>query len=331
MKGKLPLLLSIILFLLIFFLRLNQGGFEAKLNLFSTQRAQLDERISRLLPSPQAQLLSGIILGNKTDLPADLKLNLRDTSTLHIVVVSGQNLTMLAGVTMFLLSGILHKRLAISLSFILIVFYTLLTGAQIPVLRAAVMAGLSLTAQFFGRQKEALWLLIVTAAMMLLINPKWLFDLSFQLSFLATFGVVVVAPMLNKLLEKRLPSLISQDLSVTTAAQIMVTPFIIQSFHQFSIVGIATNLMVGWIIPLIMILGMIMIFIDFISTTLALVIGFMTNLLLTYFTFIVGFFASLPFAWEYVGEKSWLFWVGYYFVLAGALLFFSKKASNRFD
>ncbi|MBI2600949.1 ComEC/Rec2 family competence protein [Candidatus Daviesbacteria bacterium] len=328
MKGKLPILLTLVLFCLIYILRLNQGGFEFELNVFSEQRHYLDEKISTLLPSPQAELLSGIILGNKKDLPTNLRLNLRDTSTLHIVVVSGQNLTLVSAVVMFLLCGVLHKRWAILVSAGVIIFYTLLTGAQVPVVRAAVMAILSLSAAAFGRQKESVWILFITAGMMLLVNPVWLFDLSFQLSFLATFGVLSVAPVINNALEKVFPKVVSQDLSITTAAQIMVSPLIIQVFHQFSIVGIVANLMVGWSIPFIMILGLIMILVSFLSAGFSSIIALFVSLLLSFFIKTVDFFASLPFAWEYIGEKSWVFWVGYYLILAGVMIAINKKAMS---
>lgn len=309
--SKLPLILAIILYLLIYFIRYQQGGWEVELDLFPQFRESLDQRISQLLPSPKSELLSGILLGNKKDLPYELRLNLRDTATLHIVVVSGQNLTLLAGLFLSL-SGLLKRKTAILISILAIIFYTLLTGAQIPVVRAAIMATLSFTAQFFGRQKESFWILVFTAGALLLINPKWIADLSFQLSFLATLGVIVIAPILERAL-KFLPNFLKQDLAITVGAQLMVMPIIIQNFHQLSWVGVFANLLISWTIPIIMILG-----------TLTLIFGaifaFLTNIFLTYFIYITQFFASLPFAWEYVGEKIWLVWVGYYLVLAGIML-----------
>ena len=325
--DKLPLILTIVLYILIYFLRLQQGGWEIELDLFPELREQFDKKISSLLPSPQAQLLSGIVLGEKSELPYQLQLALRDTSTLHIVVVSGQNLTMVAGFFLAL-SGLIKRRLAITLAFLAIVFYTLLTGADVPVLRAAVMVSLSFLAQIFGRQKDGIWVLSLTGALMLLVNPKWILELSFQLSFMATMGLVVVAPILLKYL--RYIPLLGQDLAVTLGAQAMVIPIIAQNFHQLSLVGIFTNVLVGWTVPFIMILGVILLGVSFISDFLAQVIAFGVEILLIYFTYIVSFFSSLPFAWEYVGEKFWIVWVGYYLVLSGVMLSLSygKKTNS---
>ena len=330
---KLPILLAILLYVLIYFLRLQQGGWEIKTEIFKTQRQALDQRISGLLPSPQAELLSGILLGQNKDLPAQTKLALRDTSTLHIVVASGQNLSMVAG--FFLgLSGLLKRKTAIFLSLAAALLYIFLTGFQVPILRAAIMFGLASLAQLFGRQKDSIWVLIITGGVMLWVNPKWILDLSFQLSFMATFGVVVIAPIFLKYL-KYMP-ILSQDLAVSLGAQLMVTPIIAQNFHQFSMVGLITNLLVLWTVSFIMILGTIMLILSFLSSILAQLTATFVSVLLTYFIYIVSFFSSLPFAWEYVGQQNWLVWIGYYLILAAVMLllnnakqsFSSSKAEN---
>lgn len=297
----------------------RQGGWDIKLDLFPQIRNSLDQRIGQLLPSPQAELLSGILLGQNKSLPGQLKLALRDTSTLHIVVASGQNLSLVAGFFLCL-AGLIKRRQAILFSLLAVSLYTLLTGMQVPILRAAVMFSLSSLAEVFGRQRSGGWVLGLTAGAMLLVNPLWISDLSFQLSFLATFGVIVVAPILLKFLDK-IPFL-GQDLAVTTGAQVMVMPVIIQNFHQLSIVGIFANLFVGWTVLFIMIFG-------FLAIIFGSVFSLITNVLLTYFIYVVKFFASLPFAWEYVGEQIWIVWIGYYLILAGILITLNKKLDVR--
>lgn len=310
MFTKLPIILSIVLYLLIFLVRYQQGGWDIKIDLFPQLRQGLDQRISQYLPSPQAELLSGILLGQNKNLPGGLKIALRDTSTLHIVVASGQNLSMVAGFFLSL-SGLIGRKKALVLGLLACIFYTFLSGMQLPILRAAIMFIFASLASFFGRARDGWWVLTVTAALMLLVNPEWITNLSFQLSFLATFGVIVVAPILLKGFNK-IP-IIGQDLAVTLAAQAMVTPVLAQNFHQISLVSLITNVLVLWTISFIMILGSLMIL-------LGSIFALMTNILLTYFIYIVRFFASLPFAWEYVGEQIWVVWVGYYMLLLGIML-----------
>lgn len=318
---KLPLTLGIIIYVLLYFFRLQQGGWDLKFELFKPQREALDRKISQFLPSPQAELLSGILIGQNKNLPGSLKLNLRDTSTLHIVVASGQNLSMVAG--FFLgMSGLIKRKNATFISLIAVVFYTLLTGLQVPILRAAIMFTLASLAEFFGRERDGWRVLVITAGLMLLVNPGWISDLSFQLSFLATFGVIVISPILLRWLSK-IP-VIGGDFAVTLAAQLMVTPVIAQNFHQLSLVSLVTNALVLWTIPFIMILGTVMIIVGSLSIFLGQFVSLAVNVLLTYFIYIVHFFASLPFAWEYVGEQLWIVWVGYYLVLAAIMLSLRK-------
>ena len=318
LQDKIPLLLSIVLYLLIYLVRLQQGGWEVELDLFPQIRVEYDKKITSLLPSPQAELLSGIVLGEKKDLPYGLRLALRDTSTLHMVVVSGQNLSLLAALIIGL-SGLITRRIAILTTLFVIGSYVIITGGQIPVLRAAVMAVIAYLAQVLGRPNDGLRALTAVAALFLLINPSWIGDLSFQLSFLATFGVVVVAPALASYL-KKLPFLLKESLSMTIGAQLMVLPVISQNFHQISLVSIPANLLTLWTIPYIMGWGTVMLLLTTISDVFGRLIAYGLNLILTYFVFTVQFFASLPFAWEYIGEQVWIVWVGYYMILAASLL-----------
>lgn len=311
--------------MLFFFIRYQQGGWDLKWEVFQGYRQVLDKQISKLLPSPEAELLSGILLGQNKNLPGQLKLALRDTSTLHIVVASGQNLSMMAGFFLAL-AGLINRRNALILSLLTAVFYMLLSGMQIPIIRAMIMFGLASLAQIFGRQTDGIWALVITAGLMLLINPAWISSLSFQLSFLATLGVVGAAPILLKYLQ--VMPIIGQDLAVALGAQLLVGPVIIQNFNQFSLVAVFTNLLVGWTIPFVMISGSIMLILNFLWAPLAQIVSLITSILLTYFIYIVELFASLPFAWEYVGEQVWVVWVGYYILLTGIMLLLNNAKTK---
>lgn len=308
-----------VLWLILFTLRVFQiGGIDLTykdpgVELFEPMRAELVRVVDRALPYPQSALLSGILLGSQERLPFYLKNELKVTSTIHMVVVSGQNLTILAGFVMNLAYFIGRKKAAV-LTMCVIVFYSLITGFQVPVVRAAIMAGFSFLAQLWGKERTGWWVLVLTAGLMLLYNPHWLFNISFQLSFLATCGVVVVAPVFLGYL-KKFPQILKQDLAVTLAAQSLVLPIIVYNFHQFSAVGVLANLLVLWTIPLIMVVGFISLGLGMVSMFLGQVIGLIPSVLLTYFIYIVNIFSKLPGASINVGDTSLVFWMGYYFIL----------------
>lgn len=315
------LIAGIIFWAVVFYVRIIQiGGIDPTYQEKGNQslqsvRTQLGRIFGQVLPYPQSALISGIVLGQQSNLPYRLKQDLKATSTIHIVVVSGQNLTILAGFVMSLATW-LGRRKTIVLTLLIILGYSLLTGLQIPVIRAGIMAVLVYSAQLLGKEGVSSWVLFLTAAFMLIINPNWLLSISFQLSFLATFGVVVVAPILIKLLEV-VPKLLKEDLAVTLAAQVMVTPIIAYNFNQLSLVGILVNCLILWTIPLVMVIGGLCLIVGWVSMGLGQVIGLVPGVLLTYFVYLVEFFARLPGAGVSVGETPWIMWFGYYLLLAG--------------
>lgn len=330
------ILLIIILGVILFFRIFQLGGLEKpqgqdpeleKISQhFTIFRENLDEKINSFLPQPQAALLSGILLGIKSDLEPEFKEALRRTSTIHIVVVSGQNLTLLIGMVIFL-APYFGRKNTIFLSLALILIYAVLTGLQIPVLRAAIMVSMVLLAQLLGRQSQTWFILILTALGMLIYSPDWLLSTSFQLSFSATIGVVILAPEIIKSMQF-MPDLLKQDFAVTLAAQLLTWPIIASNFHQVSLVGVVVNLFILWTISFVMLTGALAVLASFINVFLGNLFGLIPGVLLTYFVYIVSFFNQLPLASLYVPKLSIFFWIGYYFLIIGAFYFLKNKNSK---
>ena len=296
---------------------------DSSVNLFQGIRENLTQIIDQSLPSPQNALLSGILLGTQSDLPIFLKNDLKTTSTIHMVVVSGQNLSILAGFVMGMVTFLGRKK-TVCLTLFVIVFYSLLTGLGVPVLRAAIMAGFAYLAQILGKDRSGWWVLLVTAGLMLIYNPNWLLNISFQLSFLATFGVVVVSPILTQVL-KRVPEILKQDLATTISAQALVLPIIAFNFNQISLAGIFANILILWTIPLVMVSGIITLILGLISPILGQITGLFPAILLTYFVDIVNFFAKIPGASLNIEKTSIIIWIGYYFMLGAVIWILNKK------
>lgn len=316
-------LFLVVFWILLFSFRIIQiGGIdpifkEEGVQLFQPIRTSLSQTINNILPMPQSALLSGIILGNQSDLSFYFRKQLQVTSTIHIVVVSGQNLTILAGFVMSLVSFLGRKK-TIFLTLFVIVIYSLLTGFGVPVVRAAIMAGLSYTGKLLGREGTGWWILFITGGLMLLYQPNWLLNISFQLSFLATFGVIVVAPIFSETM-KKIPKLLREDLAVTLAAQLMVLPIIAYNFNQISVAGLLANSLVLWTVPVVMISGFTAMIIGLISQFLGQIIGLIPGILLTYFIYIVQLFSKMPGASVNIGQTGVMMWVGYYLILGAVI------------
>jgi competence protein ComEC len=287
-------------------------------SLFEDHQQYFSKIIESVTPYPQSSILTGMVLGNGKKIPHSISEAFRNTSTIHLLVVSGQNLSLLAGF-LLIFTSVLGRKKTVVMIFCVIIYYSLITGFQVPVIRAGIMASVAYGGILVGRMRHTWWTLLVTAGLMLLYNPNWIFSISFQLSFLATFGVVVISPYFG-LLMRRLPDMIRQDLAVSLAAQLVTFPIIAYNFGQVSLVGILSNCLILWTTPLIMISGLIMIAISMISPFLAQLIGLIPTTLISFIITIVSWCDAIPFASLTIDQTSQLLWIGYYLCFASLVI-----------
>ena len=215
--------------------------------------------LEKSLPEPMSSLAAGILLGIKGQMPKDFYTALVNTGTLHIVAASGYNVTIVAAVIMNVLNGLVGKTLGVAFGVIGIVVYVLIAGAGASVVRAGIMGSLTLVAFYFGRPTEAKRLLYIAAGIMLLLDPVMIFDIGFQLSFLATFGLLYLEPVIRNLKSKILKfsnpgvqGFLAEYLYPTLAASIATLPVILYQFGRASYISPLVNMMVLPVVPLIM-------------------------------------------------------------------------------
>ena len=209
--------------------------------------------IFALFPQPEAGLLSGILLGLDNDLPESVIQAYRDTGTAHIIAISGFNTTLIAGLFMAGFSRLFRRFPAFFLSAAAVALYAILVGGSPSVVRAAVMSALAMGGQLFGRKNSGLTALFFTAAVMCAGNPFLVKDVSFQLSFSATLGLVLFASplqeqaqsLLNRWFSEEkaghLISPLSEYFLFTLAAQATTLPVIAMQFNRFSISSFLAN------------------------------------------------------------------------------------------
>lgn len=225
---------------------------------FSLVRERISERIARAFPRPSSDLLTGILIGTNPGFSSELRDAFQRTGLAHIVAVSGSNLAL---VSIFLFRMMLMFKTARWASSLLVIGgligYTLLTGASSSTIRACVMAGLGLLAPLLGRVSVSVNAILIAAASMVAVTPSSLVDdLSFQLSFFATIGLVALSPHLERHFVW-VPSRFGMrtTLSQTLSAIALTTPFVLMTFHTVSLVAVLANIIVVPLIPLIMIGG----------------------------------------------------------------------------
>lgn len=270
--------------------------------------------INQALPEPHAALMSGILIGARRGIPQNLLDDFSRVGVTHIIAISGSNITIIAAALLAILSVAgLGRQLSFWLLSASILLFVIATGASASVVRAAIMAILVLLARRLGRASRAGNALVLAAFTMLVINPKILvFDLGFQLSFLATVGLVYLDPLITAYL-KNWPEVfgLKQALTATLAAIIMTTPLVLYQFGRLSLIAPLANLAIVPLVPLTMLAGFVTGIVGMVWPPLGQIGGYASWLLLEYIIRVAEFFSGLPLAsWE---------WGGFHWMLALAI------------
>ena len=267
--------------------------------------------IEQNLSSPQAELLSGVLFGSQDNLDYEWKKKMSLAGVRHITAVSGTHIILLSQILLWLGVALgLYRQRAAAVAIFLVWAYVFLVGWPASAIRAGVMASLLLTANILGRPNRARRTVILAGAVMLAVNPSLLrFSIGFQLSFLATLGLIYFAPLTQSWLAVKFKFLragnLSQLLAINFSAWLFTLPLSVYYFGYFSPVAIVSNFLVAPIIPLIMILGFLMLAAGLIYQPLAMIIAWPLNLLLSYFLQVIDWFSPAVLAnWQLCFSKG---------------------------
>lgn len=274
--------------------------------LFSLKH-QLLGNIYRYVPEPGAGLLAGVLFGQKSALGGEITDQFRRVGLMHIVVLSGYNVSIV--ILLFMrLFGFLPKALRALLATLSIVAFALLVGAGPTVVRASIMALFIVLAELVNRPYDIRRALLIAGGVMVLWNPYLLyFDISFQLSFLATYGLIVFAPYLEEKLNF-LPTVfaIRESAVATISAQIMVLPLLLYAIGEFSLISPVVNVLVLFAVPWSMGVGFLVSLAAIFSPLLASLLSVIVSFLLDYQLWIVSVFSKIPFATIQIPKFSWI-------------------------
>ena len=209
--------------------------------------------IDRALPEPQAALLLGVVFGYRAALPRPLEQQMIASGLIHIVVISGLKVSLLARIVQQAI-GRMAPRAAPLIAAGAMVVYALLAGASAAALRAAAMGVLVVIAGRLRRDSHVFVSLAVTGAIMLGLKPDLAHDVSFQLSFAGTAGIAAMTDGIAARLAW-MPAIVRDPFAATMAAEAATWPLMLANFHQLSVVAPAANALVLPLLPAIMVLG----------------------------------------------------------------------------
>lgn len=272
-------------------------GYALVAGLLAAKQAFMAELELRL-PQPQVGLAEGLLLGVKRALGEDYEAAFRETGIMHIVVLSGYNIMLVVAFFMFVLANVFPYRVRLIVGIVGIACFALLVGLSATVVRASAMATLLLLVRFGGLTHHILRALFFAGAVMLLVNPLLLFyDIGFQLSFMATFALIVVAPRIEAWFAWAPDFASVREFFVATATtQLFVTPLVLYHIGQTSVVAILVNVLVLPIVPATMLLTFTTGMVSFVLPFLAAPVAWLAHLSLSYILNIAHIFAQLPFA-----------------------------------
>ncbi len=314
----------------------NKGNF-IKSSLLSF-KGKIITVFEKILPEEQAAFLSGITLGERAEFSKEFKDQMSKSGTTHLVALSGYNISVLVLVVFGAFSFLFSRKICFWFTLAVIAGFVLMTGAEASVVRAAIMGGIILLATQVNRLYSFRNIIAVTAFAMVLINPKVLmFDVGFQLSFMALLGLVYFSPAVkNKFKIGNENGIFSwkENLLATVSAQVFVAPFLISYFGNFSLLSLLANILILCTIPLAMSLGFIAGAIGLLSVNVALVFGWLVNIIVSYEIAVIKIFGKMDFL--RINSLSGFLIIAYYALVIGFIFYveyypsiINKKLENH--
>lgn len=303
--------------------------------LFATLFAMKDvfeAQLNKLYPEPMASFEAGLLTGSRKGIPEDLMIDFNLTGLTHIIAISGYNISLIIVLISSLFKNFSRKA-KIPIIIIFIILFTFFVGASAAVVRASIMGIIAVLALWFGRQSQIMNALLLSAFIMTLWKPQTLlYDVGFQLSFLATLGLIVTGNRIQEFFSFVPETLgLQESFAMTFSAQVFALPVILFNFKRLSIISPIANIAIVAFIPIAMLFGFVSVILSFIYFPLGFIFSFPAWLVLKISVVITHLLASLPFASIEIEWFSVVYLVGYYVLFIIVYLFRTPKFSKYFS
>ena len=281
--------------------------------------------IESILSYDAGAFLKGILFGDTSSFSEDFKEAMKTSGTTHVVALSGYNITILAGALLAVFLLFLSPRVSFVLATSSIFGFVIMTGASPSAVRAGIMGALLLFGKQFGGGKDLKNIILFAALCMICINPYvLLFDVGFQLSFLAFLGLVYITPVFAALFPGKRTGILSlrENLFSTLSAQLMVLPILLSQFGAVSIISVPANLVILELIPFTMTFGFFTMFLGMVSPVVTFLPGALLEYLLRYEMATIHFFGNIGGVASF--EFSYTAIIAYY-ICMGLVLFLLRR------
>lgn len=291
-------------------------------------RLLLGSAVDGLFPEPHAGYMKGLIIGMAKDIDPGTYGQFSQLGLTHILAISGTHVAVYVASLLMLLSWLrLTRETALTIVLVLVPAYVLLSGGSPSVIRAGMMSMIGLYMAKRGLARDGIQIISAAALLMLWWNPYFLLNVSFQLSFLVTAGLMIYMPLINRLFSKW-PKSLAATASVTVTAQLISFPVTILYFNQFSLLSFAANfLLVSLISAVVLPLGTVAMILSFVWLPLAKLLAWIA-IQLNQLTFLsVEWMNSLP-GFVMIWPTPSLLWIATYYVILYVLLYLLYQRSG---
>lgn len=256
----------------------------------------LSEKLNKIIPSPENKLASGILFGDDT-MPKEIKNNFVTSGVSHIIVLSGYNITIFI-IFMMMIFLFVPFNYRLALTAVTTILFVVAVGGGSSVIRATLMSLITLLAMYSGREYDAKRALFFSALLMTMYDPKiLLYDVSFHLSFLATFGIIFLhKPFINFFDKYIFNKILLETFCVTLSAYLITLPYIVATFSKISLYAILVNILVVPLVPIAMLFSFLTATLGYFSSFIGMGFGYISYLILKFIIDVVSLMSSLPFA-----------------------------------
>jgi competence protein ComEC len=308
------------------------------INKFSNK---ITQNANEILEEDEANLLTGILIGNKENLSTEIQESFRNSNLSHMLAVSGAHVSyIILGITVLLNKSKINKKISKIITIIALILFIILTGATASVTRACIMAIYVIVASLLYKKPNTFIGISISILIILLINPYNLLDVGLQLSYGGTLGIIlfnkifegkIKLPNIKILLISKILNSLKQMLIVSISANLIIFPIIAFHYNTVSLTFFISNILAGPILGIIIILGFITIFISFVSIKISKVFSFILSMFLKLLILIANFSSNLPLSKIYVKTPSIFLIIIYYLILLIFLYSIKRKKLHRFE
>jgi ComEC/Rec2-related protein len=290
------------------------------------------ETFAKSLPSPQSEILGGIVLGDKA-IPVDreTKQAFIQTGLIHVLAASGMNVGIIAGAVLWLLTRFkMAYRTRIIVAMVAVAFYSLMTGMPPSIQRAAAMLELALALKLVNRELSPVFLLCIASSLLVLVNPENIASIGFQFSVLTTFGLLTMVPPLQEAIGYYTTRWLAGLVLVPLVAQLWIWPLSIAYFNQFPIHTVPLNILALALIVPLTIIGFTAGVISLIIPPLGGLISWLAQPLLNSLLWMVNWGSSQTWAqWSLPSPAPWQIAVFYLFLFAILSVIYQAKSWSK--